>query len=122
MPVERSLAATGFNELIHHPSRLAVLAFLSGCVEADFALVRDRCELSDSALSKITRTLEEAGYVGVRKGRVSRKPRTWLYLTAEGADALAAHLDALHAIAADARSAAAQHSEPATEDAADRPR
>ncbi|WTE75087.1 transcriptional regulator [Streptomyces sp. NBC_01615] len=91
-----------------HPSRLAVLAFLSGCVEADFALVRDRCELSDSALSKITRTLEEAGYVDVRKGRVSRRARTWLSLTPEGRDALAAHLDALRAIAEAARSAAAQ--------------
>ncbi|MCX4788269.1 MULTISPECIES: transcriptional regulator [unclassified Streptomyces] len=106
MPVEGGLSEAGFNELIHHPSRLAVMAFLSGCIEADFALVRDRCELSDSALSKIARTLEEAGYVVVRKGRVSRRARTWLSLTADGGDALAAHLDTLRAIATAARSAA----------------
>jgi DNA-binding MarR family transcriptional regulator len=106
VPVEGGLPEAGFNELIHHPSRLAVMAFLSGCVEADFALVRDRCALSDSALSKIARTLEEVGYVAVRKGRVSRRARTWLSLTAEGSDALAVHLDSLHAIATAARSAA----------------
>ena len=106
MPADRGVAGAGFNELMHHQSRLAVLAFLSGCIEADFALVRDRCELSDSALSKIARTLEEAGYVDVRKGRAGRKARTWLALTPVGGDALAAHLDALQAVAAAARSAA----------------
>ncbi|MDP5313069.1 transcriptional regulator [Streptomyces poriferorum] len=106
MPTERIVDGAGFNELMHHPSRLAVLAFLSGCVEADFGLVRDRCELSDSALSKIAKTLEEAGYIDVKKGRAGRKARTWLALTPEGGNALAAHLDALQAVAAAARSAA----------------
>jgi DNA-binding MarR family transcriptional regulator len=106
MPADQRLAVAGFNEVMHHPSRLAVLAFLSGCIEADFALVRDRCELSDSALSKIARTLEEAGYIDVRKGRIGRRARTWLALTPEGGDALAAHLDALQAVATAARSAA----------------
>ncbi|TJZ99851.1 transcriptional regulator [Actinacidiphila oryziradicis] len=98
------MVEAGFNELLHHPSRLAVLAFLSGCIEADFALVRDRCELSDSALSKIARTLEEAGYIDVRKGRLGRRARTWLALTPVGGDALAAHLDALQAAASAASS------------------
>ncbi|MFI1675854.1 transcriptional regulator [Streptomyces sp. NPDC020607] len=111
MPADRGVAGAGFNELMHHPSRLAVLAFLSGCIEADFALVRDRCELSDSALSKIAKTLEEAGYVDVRKGRAGRKARTWLALTPEGGNALAAHLDALQAVAAAARSTAGREAD-----------
>ncbi|MGW1437587.1 transcriptional regulator [Streptomyces griseus] len=106
MTADRGVAGAGFNEFMHHPSRLAVLAFLSGCIEADFALVRDRCELSDSALSKIAKTLEEAGYIDVGKRRAGRKARTWLALTPEGGNALAAHLEALRAVAAAARSAA----------------
>lgn len=35
-------------------------------------------------LSKQVALLERAGYVRVEKGRVGRRPRTWLSLTDEG--------------------------------------
>ncbi|HEX7659059.1 MAG TPA: transcriptional regulator [Pseudonocardiaceae bacterium] len=75
------------------------MAFLSGCAEAEFKTVRDKLELSDSTLSKTISTLESAGYVSVRKGFVGRRPRTWLALTADGRQRLAAHLAALQHIA-----------------------
>lgn len=99
--------APALDETIHHPSRLAVSAFLSACAEADFATVRDRCGLSDSALSKIATALEAAGYVQIRKGHVGRRPRTWLSLSPAGRDALARHIAALQQIADSARSAGA---------------
>ncbi|WP_406447692.1 transcriptional regulator [Streptomyces sp. NBC_00876] len=100
-------AGPALDEVIHHPSRLAVSAFLSACVEADFATVRERCGLSDSALSKIATALESAGYVRIRKGHVGRRPRTWLSLSPAGRDALAGHIAALQAIADSARNAGA---------------
>ncbi|WP_329117818.1 transcriptional regulator [Streptomyces sp. NBC_01465] len=91
------------DETIHHPTRLAVTAFLSACDEAEFAAVRDGCGISDSVLSKTASALEAAGYLTVRKGHVGKRPRTWLALTDEGQDALVAHITALQDIASAAR-------------------
>jgi DNA-binding MarR family transcriptional regulator len=90
---------------VQHPTKLAVVAFLSGCAEADFKTVRDRLELTDSALSRTLSGLEESGHVKVRKGFVGKRPRTWVSLTADGRRRLAAHLAALQQIAADALAA-----------------
>lgn len=95
------------DETIHHPTRLAVVAFLSACDEADFAAVRDGCQVSDSVLSKTASVLEAAGYLNVRKGHVGKRPRTWLSLTPAGRQALAGHIAALQDIVATARTAAA---------------
>lgn len=92
---------------VQHPTKLAVVAFLSGCVEADFKTVRDRLELTDSALSRTLSGLEETGHVRVRKGFVGKRPRTWVSLTGEGRAKLAAHLAALQGIAAGAVALAA---------------
>lgn len=96
------------DETIHHPTRLAVVAFLSACDEADFAAVRDGCQVSDSVLSKTASVLEAAGYLRVRKGHVGKRPRTWLSLTPAGHRALAAHVAALQDIVATARRASAR--------------
>lgn len=80
------------------------MALLSAAEWAEFKFVRDAVELSDSALSKQISTLSANDYVEVRKGYVGKRPRTWLNLTDVGRDALTAHLDALQAIAAKARS------------------
>jgi len=79
--------------------RLSILAALQDVERAEFALVRDSVQISDSALSKQCAVLEAAGYLEVSKGRVGRKPRTWLALTRPGQDALRRHLSALRAIA-----------------------
>lgn len=72
--------------------RLAICALLQGAKWADFATVRDTVGAGDSVISKHTRTLEEAGYLEVRKGAVGRRARTWFRLTDTGRDALTAHL------------------------------
>ncbi|MEU9502460.1 transcriptional regulator [Streptomyces sp. NPDC048196] len=90
------------DELIHHPTRLAVMAFLSGCAEAEFRAVREGCSVSESGLSKVVARLEAASYIKVRKGAIGRRPRTWLRLSNEGRQALTDHLAALQAIAAEA--------------------
>jgi DNA-binding MarR family transcriptional regulator len=88
---------------IGQPTRLAVVAFLAGCAEAEFKAVRDRLDLTDSTLSKTMSALEAAEYVKVRKGYVGKRPRTWLALTADGRRKLAGHVAALQQIADQAK-------------------
>src|SRR6185312_9461463 len=52
-----------FDELIHAPTRLSIVALLATADWADFTFIRDTLGLSDSALSKQLSALEEAGYV-----------------------------------------------------------
>ncbi|MGW4649341.1 transcriptional regulator [Kitasatospora sp. NPDC004289] len=97
---------SGLDPQLNNPTRLTVLAFLSGCQEAEFGAVRDYAQVSDSVLSKTASALEEAGYVRVKKGYVGKRPRTWLAATKDGRAALAAHLTALQQLAAAATEAA----------------
>ncbi|WP_233153658.1 transcriptional regulator [Kineosporia sp. R_H_3] len=87
------------DEVIHAPVRLSIVAVLAQVDEAEFARVRDEVEVSDSVLSKQVATLEQAGYVKVRKGYVGKRPRTWLSLTGTGRAAYTSHLAALREIA-----------------------
>ena len=89
----------GLDEVIHAPVRFSVMATLAAAEEAEFAFVRDGVQVSDSVLSKTVSTLENAGYVAVRKGYIGKRPRTWLSLTHQGREAFAAHVTALRAIA-----------------------
>lgn len=89
----------GLDELLNHPVRLSIVAALTGVEKAEFALVRDAVEVTDPMLSKQVALLESAGYVGVDKGRVGRRTRTWLNLTEEGRRAYGRHISALEAIA-----------------------
>jgi DNA-binding MarR family transcriptional regulator len=88
------------DDLLTNGVRLSLVAALDGLDKAEFALVRDAVEVSDSELSKQVATLEAAGYVRVDKGKVGRRPRTWLSITAGGASAYRMHLKALRDIAA----------------------
>jgi DNA-binding MarR family transcriptional regulator len=89
----------GLDELLTNGVRLSIVAALDQVDKAEFALVRDLVEIPDSTLSKHVATLELAGYLAVEKGRVGRRPRTWLKLTKPGRQALARHLAALRDIA-----------------------
>ena len=71
-----SMSTARFDELIHAPTRLAIVSLLAAAQWADFKYIRDELGLSDSALSKQLSTLESAGYVEIRKGFVGKRPRT----------------------------------------------
>ena len=87
-----------FDELIHAPTRLAIVSLLAASEWADFKFLRDTVGLSDSALSKQLTTLEAAGYVRIRKGFVGKRPRTSASLTAVGRAAFEQHVAALQQI------------------------
>jgi DNA-binding transcriptional ArsR family regulator len=87
--------APGFDELIHAPTRLSIVALLAASTWAEFGFVRDSIQLSDSALSKQISTLEHAGYVTVNKTGAGRRSRTYVRLSPEGRDAFNGHVAAL---------------------------
>ena len=84
-----------FDELIHAPTRLSLVAFLAATGWADFGVLRDSVGLSDSALSKQLATLEQAGYVEIGRGFVGKRPRTSARLTTVGRAAFEQHVAAL---------------------------
>ncbi len=89
-----------FDELIHAPTRLSIVSLLAATEWADFKFIRDSIGLSDSALSKQLTTLEDAGYVEIRKGFVGKRPRTSARLTSVGQAAFDQHVIALQEIVA----------------------
>jgi DNA-binding MarR family transcriptional regulator len=91
-----------FDELIHAPTRLTLVALLAASEWAEFKYLRDQAGLSDSALSKQLSTLDEAGYVDIRKGFVGKRPRTTVRLSRAGRDAFSRHVAALQQIVAQA--------------------
>jgi DNA-binding MarR family transcriptional regulator len=91
--------APRFDHLIHAPNRLQICSMLSAIAEAEFATLRDALGVSDSVLSKHLRTLEEAGYLTLRKSTSGGRMRTWAVLTREGRRAFAGHVAELQRLA-----------------------
>jgi DNA-binding MarR family transcriptional regulator len=87
-----------FDELIHPSTRLSIVALLASADWIDFAFVRDRLGLSDSALSKQFATLEEAGYVSIERPLADRRRRVRARLTPTGKKAFDGHVAALQAV------------------------
>jgi DNA-binding MarR family transcriptional regulator len=98
-------AEARFDELIHPSTRLSIVALLAAADWVDFAFVRDRLGLSDSALSKQFATLEEAGYLTVERELRDRRHRVRVRLTPVGRKAFDGHVAALRAIVAAAEAA-----------------
>jgi len=89
-----------FDEIIHPSTRLSIVALLASADWMDFAFVRDRLDLSDSALSKQLSTLESAGYIEIRRTFVGKRPRTSASLSPVGRKAFEQHVAALQQILA----------------------
>ena len=93
------MSEAGFDPVIHAPARLQIMAVLAGVQDAEFALLRDTVQVSDSVLSKHLSQLAEAGYIRLRKAALGGRQRTWASLTKEGRRAFATHVKALQALA-----------------------
>ena len=96
-----------FDELIHPSTRLSIVALLASADWIDFAFVRDRLDLTDSALSKQFATLESAGYITQERQVADRRRRVRVQLTEVGRAAFDGHVAALREIVATADAAAA---------------
>lgn len=87
-----------FDTLIHAPKRLQICAVLDTVGQAEFALLRERLDVSDSVLSKHLKSLQDAGYVQLRKHVLEGRTRTWASFTRQGRQAYRAHVAALRQI------------------------
>jgi len=88
-----------FDELIHERTRLQLCGLLAAVVEAEFATLRDSLGVSDSALSKHLRALDEAGYVSSRRQREGTRTFTLVAMTEDGRHAFCGHVAALQRLA-----------------------
>lgn len=88
-----------FDTIIHAPNRLQICAFLTPLQEAEFRVLRDELNVSDSVLSKHLKQLEEVGYVRFRKSAVNGRQRMWAGLTTSGRKAFANHVAELKRLA-----------------------
>jgi DNA-binding MarR family transcriptional regulator len=95
-----------FDEVIHPSTRLSIVALLAAADWVEFAFVRDRLALSDSALSKQFATLESAGYLTQERLVSDRRRRVRVRLTHEGRRAFDGHVAALRDIVASSESPA----------------
>jgi DNA-binding transcriptional ArsR family regulator len=87
-----------FDELIHPSTRLAIVSLLAAADWAEFSFIRDRLDLSDSALSKQLTTLEEAGYITIDRPVSERRRRVRARLTPLGRERFDGHVAALRSI------------------------
>jgi DNA-binding transcriptional ArsR family regulator len=94
------------DELLQSRVRLAIVAFLASAGEIEFAGIRDAIKTTDGNASVHLRKLEEAGYVGVDKRFVERKPQTRYALTERGRKALLDHVAHLERLLPSAKTSA----------------
>ena len=73
-----------FDPLIHQPSRLAIMAVLSGSESADFTYLVKMTGLNKGTLSKHLSKLGDAGYIEIDKGYKGNYPHTSAKLTKTG--------------------------------------
>lgn len=84
--------------LIHAPTRLKIMAYLSIVESADFTFLMQKTGLTRGNLSVNLRKLEEAGYVNITKEFVDRIPRTLIRLTTDGRQAIQVYRDNMQAV------------------------
>jgi len=77
---------------------MASLMALTSGGDIDFSTLRDLLDLTDGNLGAHLATLEEAGYIQVRKQFLHRKPRTSLSATDAGRARFYDHVAALRKI------------------------
>ena len=73
-----------FDPVIHQPSRLSIMAVLSGCESADFVYLHQATGLTKGTLSKHLNKLETEGYIGITKSFKGSYPNTAVSLTPNG--------------------------------------
>jgi DNA-binding MarR family transcriptional regulator len=93
----------GFNEFLHVPARLTIVALLAPASWTEFGFLRDAIPTSDSALSKHVSSLVAHGYAEVRKYKTIGGRRALVRLTPKGREEFGRHAAALERIVATAR-------------------
>ncbi|MGY8710235.1 transcriptional regulator [Bradyrhizobium sp. 18BD] len=91
------------DEVIHQPLRLRIMAALNALPSGnglEFAKLKKLTGATDGNLGAHIDTLSRAGYVGIEKAFVGKKPQTMVTATAAGRGAFARHVACLQEIIA----------------------
>ncbi|GAB7186173.1 transcriptional regulator [Kitasatospora sp. Ki12] len=92
---ERPHPTLDLDDTVHQRVRLGVLTVAREAESVEFGFLKEQLGLTDGNLSRHLKVLEEAGLIAVNKGYAGRRPRTWITLTPQGAQALDRELRAL---------------------------
>jgi DNA-binding transcriptional ArsR family regulator len=95
---------SGFEPVLHPPTRLQIAALLANVSEAEFARIRTITGVSDSVLSKHLAALAEADLIVLNKAASDGRQRTWARITGKGRSAFKRHVAALEVLVATAKS------------------
>ncbi len=88
----------GFNELIHQPVRLKIMATLNAFPpgeQLEFVRLRAIVDATEGNLGAHLGALEKAGYIEAVKDFIGKKPRTRVHLTKAGRRAFQQHVEHL---------------------------
>src|SRR5215468_8678095 len=91
------------DDIIHQPLRLRIMAALNALplgTGLEFARLKKLTSATDGNLGAHIETLARAGYVGVEKAFVGKKPQSTVTATAAGRRAFAGHVATLREIIA----------------------
>jgi DNA-binding MarR family transcriptional regulator len=94
---------TEFDEIIHQPLRLKIMAALNALPSGaglEFSRLKQLTGATDGNLGAHIETLAKAGYVGIEKAFVGKRPQTTVTATAAGRGAFARHVATLQQIIA----------------------
>ena len=83
------------NKAFENRVRLAIMSLLMVNEALDFNSLKELLDLTDGNLASHAATLEEKGYIQIRKEFVGKKTQTTYQATKEGEKAFKDHLDAL---------------------------
>jgi DNA-binding MarR family transcriptional regulator len=106
-------AIENLDRVIHERGRLAIMSLLAGTESLSFKELKEHLRMTDGNHCVHMRTLEESGYVSVRKSFVNRKPRTEYTLTPEGRRAFQEYIDTLAEIVQQSQQVEQQQASPA---------
>ncbi|HEX4877572.1 MAG TPA: transcriptional regulator [Chitinophagaceae bacterium] len=86
---------TGLNKVFESRIRLGVMSILMVNEEINFNDLKQLLEVTDGNLATHLVTLEESGYIKVKKGFIGRKTNTTYSITRAGEKAFKDHITAL---------------------------
>lgn len=83
------------NKVFDSRVRLGIMSAVMVNDEVNFNELKELIQVTDGNLASHLKTLEENGYILVKKGFVGRKTNTTYAITKSGEKAFKAHIDAL---------------------------
>ncbi|MGW9028400.1 transcriptional regulator [Streptomyces sp. NPDC055722] len=86
------------DDTVHQRVRLGILTIAREADRVEFSFLKKQLAVTDGNLSRHLKVLEDSDLITVEKGYAGRRPRTWIALTRQGAQALDAELRALRAL------------------------